>query len=64
MQVLTSLEHANVNPQGCAAAIGNFDGVHLGHQAIIKQLQSFAELISTVIIFEPQPLEFFQGNAA
>lgn len=64
MQVLTSLDHAKINPQGCAAAIGNFDGVHLGHQAIIQQLQNFTELTSTVIIFEPQPLEFFQGNAA
>lgn len=45
----------------------NFDGVHLGHQAMISQLQQFAEqrhLKTMVMIFEPQPLEFFKGYDA
>ena len=47
--------------------IGNFDGVHLGHQAMIAQLKELAQqqnATSLVIIFEPQPLEFFKGYEA
>ena len=50
-----------------AVTIGNFDGVHLGHQAMIQQLKSVAaqqQLQTLVMIFEPQPLEFFQGYEA
>lgn len=51
---------------GCVATIGNFDGVHLGHQQLIKQLLEKAKqfnLPSLVITFEPQPNEFFtHGN--
>ena len=54
----------NLRPQhrGCVATIGNFDGVHLGHQAVIGQLAEKAEklgLPTQVILFEPQPQEFF-----
>ena len=47
--------------------IGNFDGVHLGHQAMIQQLKDIAaqkNLKSLVMIFEPQPLEYFKGYDA
>ena len=47
-----------------AVTIGNFDGVHLGHQAMIAQLKQLAaaqQLKTLVMIFEPQPLEFFKG---
>ena len=59
----------NLKPQhrGCVATIGNFDGVHLGHQAVIGQLAEKAEelgLPTQVILFEPQPQEFFQPDAA
>ncbi|QIO07333.1 riboflavin biosynthesis protein RibF [Acinetobacter shaoyimingii] len=50
-----------------AVTIGNFDGVHLGHQAMIKQLKNIAaeqNLKTLVMIFEPQPLEFFKGYDA
>lgn len=52
---------------GCVATIGNFDGVHIGHQTIIQQVHDRAEaagLPSLVMIFEPQPREFFQGDEA
>ncbi|AXS84454.1 bifunctional riboflavin kinase/FAD synthetase [Marinobacter sp. Arc7-DN-1] len=52
---------------GCVATIGNFDGVHLGHKTIIDQVRSKAEALgvpSMVMIFEPQPREFFQGSEA
>jgi len=48
-------------------AIGNFDGVHLGHQALLKTLMSTAqekELKSAVMTFEPHPREFFMPDKA
>src|SRR5690554_1011952 len=53
--------------RGCVATIGNFDGVHLGHRTIITQVRQKADALgvpSVVIVFEPQPREFFQGAAA
>ncbi len=50
-----------------AVTIGNFDGVHLGHQAMISQLKNLAaeqNLKTVVMIFEPQPLEFFKSYDA
>lgn len=59
----------NLRPwhRGCVATLGSFDGVHLGHQAILQQLVTLSKknrLPSVVIIFEPQPQEFFQGDKA
>ncbi|ODN42723.1 bifunctional riboflavin kinase/FAD synthetase [Piscirickettsia litoralis] len=54
-------------PSGVVATIGNFDGVHLGHQSVLAQLKAHAErlgLPAVVIIFEPQPAEFFLQNEA
>ncbi len=50
-----------------AVTIGNFDGVHRGHQRVIAQLQQVAAaagLPTVVIIFEPQPIEFFAPDRA
>jgi len=57
----------NIFLQGAAVTIGNFDGVHIGHQAILKKLTKVAKkenLPSCAVIFEPQPLEFFNPLAA
>jgi riboflavin kinase/FMN adenylyltransferase len=51
----------------CAIAIGNFDGMHLGHQALLKKLTETAKalnLTSTVMTFEPHPREFFTPESA
>ncbi len=53
--------------RGCVATIGNYDGVHLGHQAVLRKLLTRARargLPATVIVFEPQPAEYFGGAAA
>ena len=50
-----------------AVTIGNFDGVHRGHQLVISQLKRVAvtaSLPTVVIIFEPQPIEFFAPERA
>lgn len=49
------------------ATIGNFDGVHLGHRAVIAQLKRRSEELgrpSMVVVFEPQPQEYFRGDSA
>lgn len=61
-------EH-NLRPEhrGCVATIGNFDGVHLGHQTVLGQVATKAaelNLPSQVIIFEPLPREFFMAKRA
>lgn len=48
--------------RGIALAVGNFDGFHQGHRAVIAKMQQEArarDLHSAVMIFEPQPREFF-----
>ncbi|RFC37420.1 MAG: FMN adenylyltransferase /riboflavin kinase [Candidatus Nitrotoga sp. LAW] len=50
-----------------ALTIGNFDGVHLGHQALLKQLRMTAQplgLPTAVLVFEPYPREFFTPQEA
>ncbi len=51
----------------CVVTIGNFDGVHLGHQAMLKQLVDLATrhtLPACVISFEPLPQEYFSADKA
>ncbi len=53
--------------QPVALTIGNFDGVHLGHQALLKQLCEAAQLRGlpmAVMVFEPHPREFFSPQQA
>lgn len=65
MQVLRHIPATLQQP--CVLAIGNFDGVHLGHQALLKKLTQTAQklnLSSAVMTFEPHPREFFMPESA
>ena len=49
----------------CVVTIGNFDGVHLGHQALLTEVKKRAhdlKLESAVITFEPNPKDYFSQN--
>ena len=51
----------------CALTIGNFDGVHRGHQALLAELRAAADRLNLpvcVMTFEPHPREFFQPASA
>ena len=62
MELIRGLHNLRPGHRGCVATIGAFDGVHCGHQAVIRQLlQKSVELglPSIVIVFEPLPREYF-----
>ncbi|WP_160154513.1 bifunctional riboflavin kinase/FAD synthetase [Microbulbifer sp. ALW1] len=66
-ELIRGLHNLRPGHRECVATIGSFDGVHLGHQAIISQLRARAaerKLPSVAIIFEPQPHEYFSGEKA
>ncbi|GHC37052.1 bifunctional riboflavin kinase/FAD synthetase [Aidingimonas halophila] len=67
MQLIRGLHNLREAHHGCVATIGNFDGVHRGHQAILDQLRERARELGlpvTVVVFEPQPREYFAGEQA
>lgn len=67
MELVRGLHNLRPRHRGCVATIGNFDGVHAGHQAILKRLSAHAERVGLpgcVVIFEPQPREYFAPGSA
>jgi riboflavin kinase/FMN adenylyltransferase len=66
-KIIRGLHNLPDSPQGCVATIGNFDGVHLGHQAVLTQLAMKGDMLglpAVVISFEPQPFEYFVPDKA
>jgi len=67
MELIRNLSDLQSRYHECVATIGNFDGFHLGHQVVLKQLRSRADELNlpvTVMVFEPQPVEFFEPDNA
>jgi len=67
MELVRGLHNLRPRHRGCVITIGNYDGLHLGHQAMLKQLRARAKefnLPACVMSFEPSPLEFFAGTDA
>ena len=65
MRVFRGFHHPGI-AAACALTIGNFDGVHRGHQAMLALLQSEARhrgLPTCVMTFEPHPRDFFAAKA-
>lgn len=66
MKVVRHFTGLSPADRGAVVAIGNFDGVHLGHQAVIAAAQREASALGVqlgVVVFEPHPREFFKPGA-
>ncbi len=67
MKIIRGIENLNNEFTQCVVTLGNFDGVHLGHQQLINHLIEQGKklnLPTVVMLFEPQPLEFFSKQNA
>jgi riboflavin kinase/FMN adenylyltransferase len=67
MELVRGLHNLRPRHRGCVATIGNYDGVHRGHQHMLAAVRRRADelgLPATVVTFEPTPREFFEGSAA
>ena len=67
MQLIRSINSKTVPNGGCVLTIGNFDAVHIGHQAILEKLRARAQALgvpSVVMTFDPTPQEHFAKAAA
>ena len=64
MQIIRDYQFVEPQDRGATAAIGNFDGVHLGHRSVIDLAHAAApEAPLGVLTFEPHPREFFAPDA-
>jgi len=67
MKTLQRYTNLTASDQGAVIALGNFDGLHRGHQAVIKRAQSIADEIGAPLgigLFRPHPYRFFKPDAA
>jgi riboflavin kinase/FMN adenylyltransferase len=66
-ELICGIHNIKSRYHGCVATIGNFDGLHKGHQVIIQSLVRLGKdlnLPTCVILFEPHPQEFFYQDKA
>lgn len=61
MQIYRHWQGLDLGARGASVAMGNFDGVHLGHRSVIELARNHGPL--GIITFEPHPREFFAPNA-
>ena len=64
MEILRGIHNIRREHHGNVVTLGNFDGVHKGHQMLLSHLEERSrtlEVPSLVITFEPQPREYFAG---
>nr|VFJ69900.1 MAG: riboflavin kinase / FMN adenylyltransferase [Candidatus Kentron sp. FM]VFJ74238.1 MAG: riboflavin kinase / FMN adenylyltransferase [Candidatus Kentron sp. FM]VFK12187.1 MAG: riboflavin kinase / FMN adenylyltransferase [Candidatus Kentron sp. FM] len=67
MEIIRGLHNLHPGHRGCVLTIGNFDGIHLGHRAVLTQLARVGgqmRLPAVLITFEPQAREFFVPDSA
>jgi riboflavin kinase / FMN adenylyltransferase len=67
MELVRGLHNLRPRHGGCVLTIGNYDGLHLGHQAMLKQLRSRAaefDVPACVMSFEPSPREYLASIGA
>ena len=65
MHVIHGHKHVLPKYRGSAVAVGNFDGVHRGHRALLAEANARArerKALSSAMVFEPHPREFFQPD--
>jgi len=65
MQLVRGLHNLRPRHRGCVLTIGNYDGLHLGHQAMLRTLRQHAGRLNVpaaVMCFEPSPLEFLSSR--
>lgn len=64
MRIIRDYQFVETQDRGASAAIGNFDGVHLGHQSVIRLAREAApEAPLGIITFEPHPREYFAPDS-
>jgi len=64
MEIINGLSNIGPQHRGCVVTMGNFDGVHHGHQVLLRHLCAKALEFGVprlLVTFEPQPREFFAG---
>jgi riboflavin kinase/FMN adenylyltransferase len=66
VELIRGLENLRPHHRGCVVTVGGFDGLHLGHQALIRRLQAEAQRLgrpTMFVSFEPMPREFLAPHA-